>query len=596
LDLADIILKNREGADVAYSGVEQVCFDTADAGQAVFSRGQAVAHRAQADFSGGDQVITPEAGQLFSALTVQKPETLRPENIAKDVNIAGVWGNYIGGHDVVSASGTFTATGTGPQVVTMNLGVIPDVIFVMAYRYNAGYLTHCFGVSSDLAEKIDFEPQPSMLYNTNPVQISGGSSIDAADSYGNGFISEATPASFKIGGSILKLYSGNTYYWYAMGGLLTHTGYFYIRTAMPDSRTLVITGGVPEIQQLEIYVDGVLGKTVPYIHGPEFTVDISDIADDYRPHTLSVKALGDGLDTEYSRQYYDSVSNGIRAGGKQTDTVKWSLYNDGLMRIHGTGAMDDYASADVVSTRPWDAYATQVTALRVEDGITRTGARCFFEFTSLKSAYIGETVALGTHLFYGCSSLTQFTLPPDITELPMSTFNGCSSLTQVTIPESVTSIGDYAFRACSSLTNITIPDGVTSIGESAFSGCTGLTQITIPENVTNIGPYAFRGCTGLTQITIPENVTNIGPYAFRDCSGITSIRIPANVTNIGTYAFYAQTGGLTSATFAATSTWKRYSSATATSGTTLSSTSLANTYTAATWLRSTYSAYNWRRT
>ena len=573
MDLADIILKNREGADVAYSGVEQVCFDTADAGQAVFSRGQAVAHRAQADFSGGDQVITPEAGQLFSTLTVQKPETLRPENIAKDVNIAGVWGNYIGGHDVVSASGTFTATGTGPQVVTMNLGVIPDVIFVMAYRYNAGYLTHCFGVSSDLAEKIDFEPQPSMLYNTNPVQISGASGIDAADSYGNGFISEATPGSFKIGGSILKLYSGNTYYWYAMGGLLTHTGYFYIRTAMPDSRTLVITGGVPEIQQLEIYVDGVLGKTVPYIHGPEFTVDISDIADDYRPHTLSVKALGDDLDTEYSMQYYDSVSNGIRAGGKQTDTVKWSLYNDGLMRIHGTGAMDDYASADVLSTRPWDAYAAQVTALRVEDGITRTGARCFSNFTSLKSAYIGETVALGTHLFNGCSSLTQFTLPPDITELPMSTFNGCSSLTNITIPESVTSIGDYAIRACSRLTQITIPDGVTSIGRSAFYDCTGLTQITIPENVTNIGPYAFRGCRG-----------------------ITSIRIPAKVKNIGTYAFYTDTGGLTSATFAATSTWKRYSSDTATSGTTLSSTSLANTWTAATWLRSTYSAYNWRRT
>lgn len=44
------------------------------------------------DFSGGDVVVTPTEGKLLSEVTVQKPETLVPENIAKDVDIAGVVG------------------------------------------------------------------------------------------------------------------------------------------------------------------------------------------------------------------------------------------------------------------------------------------------------------------------------------------------------------------------------------------------------------------------------------------------------------------------------------------------------------------------
>jgi hypothetical protein len=54
------------------------------------------------------------------------------------------------------------------------------------------------------------------------------------------------------------------------------------------------------------------------------------------------------------------------------------------------------------------------------------------------------------------------------------TFYGCSSLTNVTIPNSVTSIGDYAFDGCSSLLNITIPNSITRIGWRTFGDCYNL--------------------------------------------------------------------------------------------------------------------------
>lgn len=593
--MADILLKNRAGEDVAYSGINAVVFDTAAGDQAVFSRGAAVAGSAAADFSGGDQVITPAEGTLFSSLTLEKPPALLPENIVKDVNIAGIWGNYIGGHNIVSASGSFTATGTGQHTVPMPLGVIPDVIFVMVKSgYNAGYLTHCFGVSGDLAEKISFSPQHSIIYGASSVQISGSYGIDEEDAYGNGFISDAGPSSFKVGGSILKLYSGASYLWYAIGGVLTHSGYFYLKTAMPDDATLVITGGVPQIQQIAIYVDGVLGKTVPYVHGDSFTVDVSDIADDYRAHTFTLKALGDDLQTLYPKQYCDPVSNSILAGGDLTDTVKWTIYRDGLMRIHGSGEMVDYASKDAITARPWHTYADQITSLRVEAGIVRTGNRCFYSFTNLKSAYVAEGVALGTHLFYGCSSLTDFTIPSDITELPASAFMNCTSLTHYTIPDTVLTMGSSALRGCTALRTVTLNDKLQSIGTSAFSDCAALEKIVIPDSVTRIDNYAFARCKAMSSVTLGSSLQRLDYYVFLDCTALTSITIPASVTSIGYYAFSGC--GVTSVIFADTTTWMRYASDTATSGTTITASYLGNASTAATYLKTTYVSYWWKKT
>ena len=46
------------------------------------------------DMKNGDQVITPSAGKLLDKATIKKPSTFLPENIKKDVTIAGVVGSY----------------------------------------------------------------------------------------------------------------------------------------------------------------------------------------------------------------------------------------------------------------------------------------------------------------------------------------------------------------------------------------------------------------------------------------------------------------------------------------------------------------------
>jgi hypothetical protein len=169
------------------------------------------------------------------------------------------------------------------------------------------------------------------------------------------------------------------------------------------------------------------------------------------------------------------------------------------------------------------------------------------------------------------------TIPSSIYDIPVTSigshaFYGFSSLTNVAIPDSVTSIADYAFCYCTRLSSVAIPAGVTNIGAAAFADCISLATVAIPADVSSVGPYAFDNCLGLTAITvdpqnsfysstngvlfdqsqatlvecpcgmagsytIPNSVTKVGPWAFDGCTYLTDVTIPNGVASIGDWAF-----------------------------------------------------------
>ena len=148
-----------------------------------------------------------------------------------------------------------------------------------------------------------------------------------------------------------------------------------------------------------------------------------------------------------------------------------------------------------------------------------------------------SVTSIGQSAFYGCSSLTDITIPEGVTSIEYRAFYDCSSLTDITIPKSVTSIEERAFVNCRRLTTITIPEGVTEIGDYAFSGCNGLTDITIPKSVTSIGERAFELCSGklVVNCNIPSGFAYYGGAFYS--SSFTNVTIGDGVTNIGRYAF-----------------------------------------------------------
>ena len=207
------------------------------------------------------------------------------------------------------------------------------------------------------------------------------------------------------------------------------------------------------------------------------------------------------------------------------ENLSWSLTDDGVLTISGSGRMYDYESIfddqgniDFSKSAPWADY----------DNLPRD----YF----IKKVIIEDGVAsIGNMAFYECSKLTEITIPDGVTSIGKSAFHGCL-ITEVAIPESVASIGEFAFSACSKLTKVTIPESVTSIGEFAFSSCSNLTEVILSEGVTSIEGGMFCGCWCLTEITIPKSVTTIGEAAF-ESSGLTEITIPESVNKIWYRAF-----------------------------------------------------------
>lgn len=93
-----ITLYDRTGQAVNYNNVETITTDTPDAEQgATFTYGVAVENAEyEPDFADGNQKVTLEKGQLLKEFTLVKPENLVPEYIKKNISVAGVVGEFAG--------------------------------------------------------------------------------------------------------------------------------------------------------------------------------------------------------------------------------------------------------------------------------------------------------------------------------------------------------------------------------------------------------------------------------------------------------------------------------------------------------------------
>ncbi len=179
----------------------------------------------------------------------------------------------------------------------------------------------------------------------------------------------------------------------------------------------------------------------------------------------------------------------------------------------------------------------------------------------------GSVTTIGDYAFYGCSSLTDFTIPNSVTTIGDGAFYDCTSFTNVTIENSVTNIGDYAFYRCSGLTAITIPNYVTTIGDYAFDGCSNLTDITwnaknctcvpfgsiasqinsftLGNKVETIPATLCSGMNKITSITVPNSVTAIETSTFENCTNLRQISLGSGIEQIAEKAFAGCTGLVT---------------------------------------------------
>ena len=254
---------------------------------------------------------------------------------------------------------------------------------------------------------------------------------------------------------------------------------------------------------------------------------------------ISIDAGNDDLTNAELHSNYGAVEPEVIASGSCGDKVTWTLYDNGLLTISGTGAMDDFDWMD----SPWYDNWGIIATIQIENGVTSIGDNAFIGCTSLTSVTIPESVAsIGYNAFCYCTSLPDVTIPEGVTSIGDTAFQSCRGLTSVTIPESVTSIGEYAFSNCSSLASIQVESGNKTYASAEGvlfnkaqttliacpAGKTG--TYAVPSGVTSIEDSAFNRCASLTGVTIPDSVASIGDYAFSNCSSLASIQVESGST------------------------------------------------------------------
>lgn len=303
---------------------------------------------------------------------------------------------------------------------------------------------------------------------------------------------------------------GNNLTWTLNGGVLTISGtgamwngddgwygFCDVLDQADEVTSVVVESGVTSIAYeafnwLENMTSVTIPKTVTAIGCNAFSVGCDALTTiNYAGTTSQWKSyFGSTLSLPLATKVV--CSNGTvtpALSGKCGKNVSYSISDDGVLTISGTGAMANYTYKDNDSSNcPWHSVRWAINKVVIEDGVTSIGNAAF--------AF-------------------------DI------------SLTDVTIPGSVTSIGNRAFMG-TPLTSVVIPEGVKTIGQWVFWCCTSLKSITLPTSLTQVGQGAFYAAEDYdgefySELTDIYYGGDMGRF-WNSIQGIRDSRIPDSVT------------------------------------------------------------------
>lgn len=195
---------------------------------------------------------------------------------------------------------------------------------------------------------------------------------------------------------------------------------------------------------------------------------------------------------------------------------KMDLANDGVL------------PSRIISIAARTFQGCGITKLTLPQNDKLTGVSRKLDFNGVPTENMG---ALGYGAFFGCSNLTDLTIPANVTVINEVVFQNCN-LQNVTFKDAtkITEIQMYAFTNNPNLTGLFADkhfDNLKTIGKGAFQNCFKLTDAdfkNLTKNVTRIESETFRNChEGLKTIDIHSGITFIGAGAFADNPYVTKI-------------------------------------------------------------------------
>lgn len=245
-----------------------------------------------------------------------------------------------------------------------------------------------------------------------------------------------------------------------------------------------------------------------------------------------------------------TVDSGYCGADNGGENLRWTLDNNGVLTISGSGAMKDYPRDE--NQRP-DWYLNHKDSIRsvvLDNKITHIGDYAFDGCTSIKSVrYTGYTgnagvalpesvTTIGVHAFSDTGVTGTLKLPEHLTEIDSSAFYHCGKLNgELKLPDTVKEIGGFAFNSCGFTGKLELPASLEKIGNDAFESCSGLTgKLTFPSKMNEIDFSIFHG-TGITEVVIPSSIKTVRDFAFNSCMNLKKVYLPTEIPKIYNRAF-----------------------------------------------------------
>ena len=268
-----------------------------------------------------------------------------------------------------------------------------------------------------------------------------------------------------------------------------------------------------------------------------------------------IKELTVPVDLDYEKTSDPSFNN--------CENIEKIIYSKGK-----TGIMPDIDNGGT-SYHTAEYYAgKKLTTVEFEEGVKNIGAGAYYRYWQtgwqtdvrvLKNIKLASTVKkIGDYAFYKNEAITEFDFS-NIEELGKHSFFGCSGLSDLTIPSRLKEIPDSCFSGCTGLSSLKIPVTIDKVGESAFKDCTGIEDLIMPVDLDYVKKYSspygcpsFDNCKNIERIIYTKGKTGIMPdrdetlyWTVEYCVGenLTTIEFEEGVKNIGARAYYSHTSG-----------------------------------------------------